>query len=211
MNKWIDISMAIKPDMMVYKERIEKKPEFIARATHEEKGYCESSLKFDLHSGTHIDMPLHMIDKGQDSSTFNVASVNGTCLVIDLHTLDHADIQGEDLQGYDIKEGDIVLLKTRNSYAEHFDVNFDYVAESGAAYLVSRGIKAVGIDGLGIERSQSDHMTHIRLLSVPIYIIEGLSLAHVTEGRYELICLPLKIEGVEGLPARAYLIPDGKV
>ena len=207
MNKWIDISMTIKPDMMVYKERIEKKPEFISRATHEDKGYCESSLKFDLHSGTHIDMPLHMIEKGQDSSTFDVASVNGRCIVIDLHMLNHADIKREDLEAFDIKKGDIVILKTHNSYAEHFDVNFDYVAESGAAYLVSCGIKAVGIDGLGIERSQSNHMTHIRLLSVPIYIIEGLSLVHVAAGRYELICLPLKIEGVEGLPARAYLIP----
>jgi len=208
MNQWIDISMTIKPNMMVYKDRIEKKPEFISRATHEEKGYCESSLKFDLHSGTHIDMPLHMIENGQDSSTFDVASVNGRCILIDLHTLDHADIRREDLENFDIRQGDIVIIKTHNSFATQFDVNFDYVAESGAAYLVSCGIKAVGIDGLGIERSQPNHMTHIRLLSVPIYIIEGLSLAHVTAGRYEFICLPLKIDGVEGLPARAYLKPE---
>jgi arylformamidase len=207
MKDWLDISMAIYPDMMVYKNKTEKKPKFISRATHVVNGYQEGSIEMDLHLGTHIDMPKHILADGHDSTGFDAAAVNGACVVLDFSHLDHANITAEDLESHTVIPGDIVILKTHNSAVKVFDVNFDYLDPSGAQWLADAGVKAVGIDALGIERSHPDHPTHRILLGKQIYIIEGLSLSDVKAGRYTFVCLPLKIEGVEGLPARAYLKP----
>ena len=81
-----------------------------------------------------------------------------------------------------------------------------FVARDGAEYLAQKGVIGVGIDTLGIERSQPDRMTHITLLKQDIIILEGLRLAHVTPGDYLLIALPVKIRGAEGAPTRAVLV-----
>ncbi|MDK2867733.1 MAG: arylformamidase [Clostridiales bacterium] len=207
MKDWLDISMAIFPDMIVYKNKTEKKPKFISRATHDVNGYQEGSIEIDLHLGTHVDMPKHILADGHDSSVFNVSAINGACTVIDFSHLDHPNITADDLAPHQIMPGDIVILKTHNSFAKAFDVDFDYLDPSGAQLLADAGVKAVGIDALGIERSNPDHPTHRILLGRDIYIVEGLALADIEAGRYTLMCLPLKIEGVEGLPARAFLKP----
>ncbi|MCD4713520.1 MAG: cyclase family protein, partial [Clostridiales bacterium] len=115
------------------------------------------------------------------------------------------EVDEQFLSQFEIKKGDIVIIKTKNSYSEAFDLNYDYLDASGAMYLKNLGVKAVGIDALGIERSAPGHPTHNTLLGNGIYIIEGLELSKVDGGRYEFICIPLKISGVEGLPARAFL------
>lgn len=103
--------------------------------------------------------------------------------------------------------GEILLLKTKNSFSDGFSDDFAYLAASGAVYLAGEGARAVGTDGLGIERAQEGHPTHKILLGHGIPVIEGLRLADVPEGDYELLCLPLRIAGVEALPARAVLYP----
>jgi arylformamidase len=106
----------------------------------------------------------------------------------------------------DIKENDFVLFKTKNSFVETFIFDFVYVDKEAARYLKERGIKGVGIDGLGIERAQDNHPTHKILLGNDIIIIEGLRLKEVKEGIYDMVCLPLKITGVEANPARVILM-----
>jgi len=204
-ENWLDVSMPIHSGMKVYKDKSEKKPKFIVRATHKENGHYEGSIEIDLHTGTHIDMPLHMMEGGENSTGFDVQYVNGESVVIDLSTIDHPDITKEDLEKYSIKANTIVILKTHNSFEKAFNYEFDYLAQSGAEFLFEKGVKCVGIDAVGIERSQPTHPTHQVLLGNGIYIIEGLELKDIKTGRYELLCLPLKIEGVEGLPARAML------
>ncbi|MBM7562559.1 cyclase family protein [Fusibacter tunisiensis] len=207
MKTWIDITTPISEDMMVYKNKPVKMTKIETRATHAKDGYHESTLHMDLHAGTHIDMPLHMVDGGLDSTDFDVASVNGPCVVVDFSNEKEAEVTASFLEKQAIQPGDIVVIKTKNAYAKVFDANYDYLEASGATYLKDLGVKAVGIDALGIERSDPDHPTHTILLTNGIPIIEGLKLDAVSGGRYDFICLPLKIVGVEGLPARIYLDP----
>ncbi|GAB6107151.1 cyclase family protein [Fusibacter bizertensis] len=205
MKNWIDVTMTIFPEMMVYKNKDEKKPKITVRATHEVNGHYESSIYMDLHTGTHIDMPLHMLPQGHSSDDFNLDSVNGFGVVVDFSSEPTHEVGADFLSRYIIGKGDIVIIKTKNSYDTVFNPEYDYLDASGAAYLQACGVKAVGIDALGIERGVPNHPTHSILLGNGIYIIEGLALKEIKEGRYEFACIPLKIAGVEGLPSRAFM------
>lgn len=204
---WIDVTMAIAPDMMVYKNKEEKRPVIESIATHEKQGYHESTLFMNLHTGTHLDMPLHMVADGATSTTFDVGRVNGKAFLVDFSQSEDTAIGEGFLKTFeaDIKGAEIVLLKTKNSLSSDFSFEFDYLAADGAAYLRTLGIKAVGIDALGIERGSATHETHKILMDANVVIIEGLVLNTVPSGFYHLHCYPLKIIGVEGLPARAFL------
>ena len=112
----------------------------------------------------------------------------------------------EELEKHQIEEDDFLFFKTRNSNFETFLPDFVYLSEEGAKYLNSLKIRGVGTDGLGIERNQKEHPTHKILLGNDIIIIEGLRLKDVPEKTYDMVCLPLKIKGVEALPARVILL-----
>lgn len=190
--------------MQVYKNKEEKKPQFDTVANHPNNGVHETNVTMNLHTGTHIDYPLHMIEDGKTSDNEVLDTLIGPCKVIDLTSVKH-NISQADLEPYTINDNDFVLFKTRNSLSEDFLSDFVYLDESGARYLSSKHIRGVGIDGLGIERAQPAHPTHKILLSKDIIIIEGLRLKDIKEGTYELYCLPLKIQGVEAVPARVIL------
>src|SRR5690606_13775114 len=102
-----------------------------------------------------------------------------------------------------------LLLKTRGScfWAEdRFHTDFTYLTPDGAAWLISRGVRLVGIDYLSIERYHAEgHHVHRALLAARVVIVEGLDLRAVMPGHYQLACLPLKLAGAEGAPARAAL------
>ena len=111
-----------------------------------------------------------------------------------------------DLEGKDLKVGEFILLKTRNSFNDRFDPDYVFLDTAGAEYLVKQGVRGVGIDALSIERGQPGHPTHRVILREGIVIIEGLRLAEVSEGDYLLIAAPLKIVGAEASPARVILV-----
>lgn len=203
--KIYDISMDIHEKMTVYKNKDEKRPVIKVLQDFSKGSSYESRISMDMHTGTHIDAPLHMIEKGSTMDEFNIENVITECKVLDLTSIKDR-ITEEDLENKGINEEEFILLKTRNSFEEGFDFNFVFLHESGARYLKERGIKGVGIDSLGIERSQEGHETHKILLGNGITIIEGLRLKEVNEGKYLLCALPLKIKGVEAAPARAILI-----
>ena len=114
------------------------------------------------------------------------------CTVLDFtHIKD--GITKEDLIKKEILNGEFVLLKTQNSFEEDFNTDFIYLEKTGAEYLLETGIIGVGIDSLGIERSQPGHETHKTLLGNSIMILEGLRLKEVVEGKYILIAAPLNI------------------
>lgn len=203
--KVYDISMSIHHGMPVYKNKDEKRPIIQVMQDFSTGSSYGSRISMDMHTGTHIDAPLHMIENGSTMDEFNIEKVVTECKVIDLTEVKDK-ITEKDFNNKEINEGDFILLKTRNSFEEDFDFNFVFLDESGATYLKQRGIKGVGIDSLGIERSQKGHETHKILLGDGITIIEGLRLKEVNEGKYLLFALPLKIMGVEAAPARAILI-----
>jgi arylformamidase len=110
------------------------------------------------------------------------------------------------LEKFDIRSGDFVLLKTRNSDHDGFDFEFVYLAEDGARYLAERNVAGVGIDALGIERSQPGHPTHKTLFGAGVVIIEGLRLKEVREGSYFMVAAPIKLMETEAAPARVLLL-----
>lgn len=205
-----DISISINKDMIVYKNKIEKIPKINTILTHDINEIQESQFILDAHSGTHIDFPLHTIKNGKSSNDYTINSFMGKCQVLDLSFCSEF-IDDTDLSKFNIKEGEIILLKTQSKISNEFDFDFIYLSESGANYLVSKKIKAVGIDQLGIERNQENHITHNILLSKDILIYEGLNLSEISQDYYEFIGFPISIENVEASLVRAVLIQNKKV
>ena len=115
-----------------------------------------------------------------------------------------------DLAKQDLRGNSRILIRTRNSgflTESEFHRDYTFLAPDGAEYLVSQGVRLVGVDYLSIEQFHSGHhRTHRTLLEKKIVIVEGLNLQDVEAGEYDLICLPLRLEGVDGAPARAVLV-----
>jgi len=197
-----DVSMAITSKMTVYKNKAEKVPQFSTLSTFETGSAYETVLSMSLHTGTHMDYPLHMMKDGKVSTD---ALADGLLGQVKVFETDQDVVDAAFIETCDIQQGDVVFFKTRNSFIETFDFDFVYVDQSAAQTLSAIGIKGVGLDALGIERAQDNHPTHKILLGSDIFIIEGLRLKDVQPGTYELIALPLKIIGVEALPMRVLL------
>lgn len=202
----IDISWPISESMTGYKDRMSV--HFEQLKTFSKDQVRSSRITLDSHTGTHIDAPAHFLSDGKTIDQIDRGIIIGECTVLDFMEVTDG-VTKSDLEKKEIKEGDIVLLKTKNSSLgldAAFDKNFIYLEKSGAQYLVEKKIKAVGIDYLGIERNQPDHETHTILMKHEIGIIEGLRLSHVEPQRYFFLCLSLPVVGLEAAPARAILV-----
>ena len=147
--KIYDISSPIFEGMPVYKNKPEKQPK-IKSVTNAH--VTESRLELDVHSGTHIDAPLHMVNDGETFETIPLEFIwNPTMAFWFVHVED--GITREDLEKFNLQEQDFILFKTKNSLDEDFNPEFIYLKESGANYLAELKIRGVGIDALGVERS----------------------------------------------------------
>jgi arylformamidase len=156
-----------------------------------------------------MDAPLHFIAGAPSMETLPIDAVVGPARVIQIR--DAETVHPAELEPHALQPGDRVLFRTRNSerrLAEHeFATDFVYIAPDAARYLVERGVRTVGVDYLsvGAFREESGRETHRVLLGAGIWVIEGLNLAGVEPGDYQLICLPLHLVGSDGAPARAVL------
>lgn len=199
--KMYDVTGAIYEGMTVYKNKPEKQP----KVNQVTDGYVtETRLEFDVHTGTHIDAPLHMVVDGDTFETIPLGNLVGQCKVFDLNEVENG-VSKADLERLDIQKGDFILLKTKNSFEETFNFDFIYLAQDGAEYLSELGVRGVGIDSLGIERSQEGHPTHKTLFANDIIIIEGLRLKEIEQGEYFMVAAPLKLVGTDASPARVLL------
>ncbi|WP_027417914.1 cyclase family protein [Aneurinibacillus terranovensis] len=205
MYKVFDISMPIYEGMPVYKNKPEKQPKIRVVQDFDKSPARESRIDLDAHTGTHVDSPLHMVPGGGTMETILVERLVGSCRVIDVTGV-KGGITRSDLESKQVEKDEFLILKTRNSSDTEFNPDFIYLAEDGARYLAEKGIRGVGIDGLGIERSQQGHPTHKALFAADIIIIEGLRLQGVPEGRYFLVGAPIKLVETEAAPARVLLI-----
>jgi len=200
-----DISMQLHDDLAVYGNNPIKKVHITKDFLVSTHGYEESHLNMNLHNGTHIDAPRHMIDQGETTEIFPLDIFYGNATVVDMM---HAKevITAKDIQDVVFKANDFVLFKTTNSLEDFFNPKFVYLAADAALKLVQAGVRGVGIDGLGIERGQSGHPTHLMLMNQRIVILEGVRLAHVPAGEYLISAFPLSIKHVDAAPVRAVLI-----
>ena len=197
----IDITLKIKEGMKVYKNKPNKQPKLINVS---DTPVYETDVQMNLHTGTHIDFPLHMIPGGKTSEDYSIEQFTGKCFVKDATYLKNRILK-RDLQAINIGKYDFILFKTMNSFSDVFNPEYIYLSEEAASYLAEFDLKGVGIDALGIERAQAGHPTHKLLLSKDILIYEGLDLKDVEEGVYDFIGLPTKIKNVEAAPVRAIL------
>ena len=204
--KIYDLSPEISENMAVYKNKIGKKPKITITRTLKD-GANESRLEIDAHTGSHVDAPYHFFQNGKAIDEIYLDKFMGKCIVLDFTKIKESIIK-LNLKNLKIKiqKNDIVLLKTKNKLDKKFNFNFVYLEKSGAQFLASKKIKAVGIDNLGIERNQISHDTHKILLKNNIPIFEGLNLSKVNQGRYFFHGLPLKIRKGDASPVRAVLI-----
>lgn len=203
--KIYDISMKIHYNMPVYKGKISKRPVHKVVRDFSSGTDFETKLELNMHTGTHIDRPRHFLPGGETIDQLELEKVITKCQVLDFTNVD-GEIMKEHLAGKRIEEGAFILLKTKNSILNILEGEFSYLDKTGADYLKKIGVRGVGIDALGIERSQPDHETHKILLGAGIVILEGLRLKEVAEGEYLLVAAPLNVVGAEAAPVRAILI-----
>ncbi|SDW48802.1 cyclase family protein [Paenibacillus sp. CF384] len=206
MFKIYDISMTVEPSMQVFNDKASNLP-IITNVSNHDNGQAvyESRLDMNVHSGTHVDAPLHMLKDGEAIETIGLEQLIGHARVVDL-THCEACITRADLEPLHLQRNEWVLFKTRNSFSEAFDFNFVFLREDGARYLVELGIRGLGTDALGIERAQPEYPTHRSLLRNNVIIVEGLRLKDVAPGTYFMAIAPLKLTGLDAAPARAFLI-----
>jgi len=209
--KILDISLPVSPALPVWPGDSPVKVErYRSIATGDE---CNvSRLSCSVHSGTHVDAPSHFIDKAPAIDELPLEALIGPVLIVEVPQVD-TRIEPEFLDSLSLPAGtERLLFKTRNSnlwrQAEHsFQTEYVALTQEAASWIVARGIRLVGIDYLSVQLfTDSKPLTHCILLQAGVVIIEGLNLRHVSPGAYQLVCLPLKLVGCDGAPARAVLI-----
>ena len=171
-----------------------------------------SMLNVGAHTGTHVDAPAHFIEGAAKVETLALDALIGEAQVVEVPSHKRA-IDEEFVVAHCAPGTERVLFKTRNSafWGEtqaQFHTDFTYLDLDAAQRLAGQGIKLVGIDYLSIEKYHSEkHETHVALLSHGVVILEGLNLTGISAGKYELICLPLRLRSNlgDGAPARAVL------
>ena len=163
-----------------------------------------SRIELGSHTGTHIDTPAHIHEGAAGALGYDLAQMNGLCEVVDLSHL-AAVITVSDIPA---TSHTIILFKTKNSQGDPdvFDDAFVALDDSAAEEVVRRGVKLVGLDALSIRKRGTVNRVHETLIDNGIIILEGLWLADVAAGEYELVCLPLKVD-LDGAPVRAVLTP----
>jgi arylformamidase len=169
-----------------------------------------SNLEYGAHTGTHLDAPSHFIEGAPASESIPVDACMGPAWVVDATRLTRT-IGAADIAALDIPAGETRLLfKTQNSHLwgkPGFQSGFIALDETAAASLVERGVRLVGIDYLSIAPFGDPVATHQALLSVGVVILEGTDLRAVEPGAIELLCLPIRLIGSDGVPARALVRP----
>lgn len=208
--KFYDITMRVRPGMVVWPSEPKVEIEPLSRITHGEASNV-SLLKMASHIGTHIDPPLHFIEDGMSVDELPLEAMIGECRVFDMGDIPAIDVNALESAGV-LRGEKRVLFKTRNCRfldQSNFRTDYTYIDPEAARRLVGMGVKLVGIDYLSVEKYKAPgHPTHMTLLSAGVVIVEGLDLSNVVEGNYKLICLPLRIEGGDGSPARAILVKE---
>ncbi len=205
--EWIDVTVPIRQGMVHWPGnpgvRIESTEDKVDGGI-----CCVSSLSLGVHTGTHVDSPVHFGVPGGGVEALSVSALVGVARVV---AAQGAAIARADLESLDLRPGERVLFKTSNSArcwtTDDFVPDYVYVSSEAARYLVARRVGVVGVDYLSVGGPLDGAATHRQLLQGGVCILEGLDLRRVEPGEFELIALPLLIPGSDGAPARVLLRP----
>jgi arylformamidase len=203
-RQWMDVSTFIEPELVVWPG--DPNVEVRKIASFEKDGYNLTHFSMSAHTGTHMDAPNHYLG---DGATINQIAPERLLGQAKVFVVDGPLITEKLLADMDIGTGDNVIFKTSNSkisWPKHpFIAQFVHLDEGAAQYLAGKKINLVGIDYLSIGPVYHGEKVHRILLKSEILILEGLLLHNIHAGVYEMICLPLKIKGADGAPARVLL------
>jgi arylformamidase len=204
--KLIDVSVPLDANLATYPGNTPFTLEPIKRIARGDSSNV-SSLHMSAHAGTHVDAPRHYFDSAVGTDELPLEMLLGRVRVIEVTT--RKGIGADELAGANLSEDVRVLIKTSNSRlwgSPEFHTDFVGVTESGAKFLLDHGIKVVGVDYLTVEEYKKPGApAHHVLLGAGIIVIEGLNLREVDPGVYEMFCLPLRVVGSDGAPARVVL------
>lgn len=204
---WQDISIPIRSGMVTFEGDPEVHLERVASMAA--GASCNlSRIDFGVHSGTHIDAPIHFIEGAGGIEAIGLDALVGPAWVVDATALDgHVDRAA--IERLSIPGGtERLLFRSRNSGLwdkPTFDGSFAGLTRDAARVLIERGVRLVGADYLSIAPFDDPTPTHLALLAAGVVIVESLDLRKIEPGAYDLICLPLLIPGSDGGPARAII------
>ncbi|NDY58441.1 cyclase family protein [Desulfovibrio sulfodismutans] len=202
---WIDISRPVHPGMAVWPG--DPATQFDLVQDLAKGDACTvTRLSMCVHAGTHLDAPSHYLPGGPDMTAMPIETGIGEARVIGIE--DPVAVTAAELTRHDIRRGERLLFQTANSARlagpGPFAEDFTYVAADAARYLAEKKVRLVGVDYLSVGGFHDDGAaTHRILLEAGIWLLEGLDLSGLSPGLVELVCLPLKLVGTEGAPARA--------
>jgi arylformamidase len=169
-----------------------------------------SHLALGVHTGTHVDAPRHFIPGGAGVESLPLAALIGPVRVVSIQH--EGAVRVEELERAGLEGVERVLFRTRNSdqWSDSlFKEDFVYLDPDAAQWLVDRGVSLVGVDYLSVEAfAAPEPLTHRTLLGAGVVVVEGLDLSEISPGDYFLSCLPLKLAGADGAPARVVLMRD---
>lgn len=186
----------------------------VDRSTSIAKGdFCNvTRTRMSVHSGTHVDAPLHFLDNSTDVASMDLNLFTGLVKIIEVKVEKCIDLKS--IEKLDIRNGDAVFFKTSNSELaqdSEFRTDYVYMDMSAAKYLIEKRVRTIGIDYYSIEEFDAPgNPVHKIVLGSGIAIVEGLVLKNVQPGEYIFSCLPLRIEGSDGSPVRAVLMEPGE-
>jgi arylformamidase len=206
-STWIDVSVPIHPGMHEWPGDNPFRLQWVADV---ERGdaFSLSRATTTWHVGTHMDAPGHFVRGGARIDAFPPEAGIGRARVIGIRHPRY--VTSAELARHRIRPGERLLFKTRNSSTSwknpSFSREFVSIAPDAARMLAARRVRLVGIDYLSVDPFESEDMpAHKSLLGAGIWVVEGLNLETVRPGRYDLVCLPLRIVGGDGSPVRAAL------
>lgn len=203
----VDVSVVLAPGMATYPGNPEFEITPVKRIANGDSSN-NSRLVMGTHTGTHVDAPRHFFDDRPGVDSLSLELLIGRARVIDLPH--RGGITEAHLAAAGLREDLRILLRTPNSalWNSHdgFHTEYAYLTEGGAKFLVDQGVKVVGVDYLSVEQFHKPGApAHHMLLGNGVIIIEGLNLSEADAGRYEMYCLPLRVAGADGAPARVVL------
>ena len=203
----VDVSVVLAPGLATYPGNPEYEITPVKRIAAGDSSN-NSRLVMGTHTGTHVDAPKHFFDDKPGVDALALDLLVGRARVIDLPH--RGGITEQHLSSAGLREDIRVLLRTPNSALwnsnDGFHTDYTYVTEEAARFLVNQGVKVVGVDYLSVEQFKKPGApAHHVLLGGGVIIIEGLNLSEVEAGQYEMYCLPLRLAGADGAPARVVL------
>ena len=211
--KIVDLTQTIEESMPVFPGT--EKPRMLKANTVEEHGFAELKLTMYTHTGTHLDVPAHMVQGGRSLTSFSAEDFVGRAVLVDITKLDKQEIAVEELMPYEalLKEADFLILNTGWSKfwgtPEYF-VGFPALNEEAVDWLLRFKLKGIGIDAISIDAMETkDFAIHYKLFHRDMIVIENLTnLKEINKESFLFSCLPLKLKEADGSPIRAIALID---